>query len=259
MTIGFVRNHAVQVQGERGASDILLSNLRILDTYEQMVKIQPGEREELVINLEAIPGTLKIHSEPAGAKIFVNNQYQGEAKAGIVLKDLKPGTYRVRAQMKGYEVLARNVTVGHGETRSELFGLSRNSGIMEIATAPAGVRVFVDGEDRGVTKAGDTDRVSVPMKVELLEVGEHKIQLTKAGWFAQEFKIEIKLYETTTVQKILKRKFIPDREIRTATEVIVGVYHGKDANDNHVIEPRPGIVRRIPDRDVRVIRALKQR
>jgi hypothetical protein len=39
MTIGWVANHAVQIQGNENASNILLSNLRIVDTYEQMVKI----------------------------------------------------------------------------------------------------------------------------------------------------------------------------------------------------------------------------
>src|SRR5688572_25401691 len=39
LTIGRVNAHAVQVQGEQGASDVRLANLRIQDTFEQMVKI----------------------------------------------------------------------------------------------------------------------------------------------------------------------------------------------------------------------------
>ena len=39
MTIGWVANHAIQIWGHENASNILISNLRIVDTYEQMVKI----------------------------------------------------------------------------------------------------------------------------------------------------------------------------------------------------------------------------
>ncbi|PTN33785.1 right-handed parallel beta-helix repeat-containing protein [Desulfonatronum sp. SC1] len=39
MTIGWVYYHAVQVHGELGASHVTISNLRIVDTKEQMVKV----------------------------------------------------------------------------------------------------------------------------------------------------------------------------------------------------------------------------
>jgi hypothetical protein len=39
MTIGKVSNHAIQIWGNNNSSNTLLSNLRIIDTYEQMVKI----------------------------------------------------------------------------------------------------------------------------------------------------------------------------------------------------------------------------
>jgi hypothetical protein len=39
MTIGWVSNHAIQIHGEDNSSNTLISNLRIVDTYEQMVKI----------------------------------------------------------------------------------------------------------------------------------------------------------------------------------------------------------------------------
>jgi hypothetical protein len=39
MTIGWVANHAIQIHGEDNSSNTLISNLRIVDTNEQMVKI----------------------------------------------------------------------------------------------------------------------------------------------------------------------------------------------------------------------------
>jgi hypothetical protein len=39
MTIGWVSNHAIQIHGNNNSSNTLISNLHIVDTYEQMVKI----------------------------------------------------------------------------------------------------------------------------------------------------------------------------------------------------------------------------
>jgi hypothetical protein len=39
MTIGWVSNHAIQIWGNNNSSNTIISNLRIVDTYQQMVKI----------------------------------------------------------------------------------------------------------------------------------------------------------------------------------------------------------------------------
>jgi len=41
MTIGWVANHAIQIHGNNNSSNTVISNLRIVDTYEQMVKVYP--------------------------------------------------------------------------------------------------------------------------------------------------------------------------------------------------------------------------
>jgi hypothetical protein len=42
MTIGWVANHAIQIQGEQNADRPLISNVRFVDTYEQMLKVSAG-------------------------------------------------------------------------------------------------------------------------------------------------------------------------------------------------------------------------
>jgi len=39
MTIGWVANHAIQIHGNNNSSNCLIQNLRIVDTYEQMIKV----------------------------------------------------------------------------------------------------------------------------------------------------------------------------------------------------------------------------
>jgi hypothetical protein len=39
MTIGWVYNHGIQIQGEEGASHVTVSNVRVADCYEQLIKV----------------------------------------------------------------------------------------------------------------------------------------------------------------------------------------------------------------------------
>jgi len=39
LTLGWVANHAIQIQGNENAHRPLIQNLHILDTYEQMIKV----------------------------------------------------------------------------------------------------------------------------------------------------------------------------------------------------------------------------
>jgi len=39
MTIGWVANHGIQIQGEQGASHVTMSNLRVADCFEQLIKV----------------------------------------------------------------------------------------------------------------------------------------------------------------------------------------------------------------------------
>ena len=45
MTIGWVANHAIQIQGEQNADRPHISNVRFIDTYEQMLKVSAGGSE----------------------------------------------------------------------------------------------------------------------------------------------------------------------------------------------------------------------
>jgi len=45
MTIGWVTNHAIQIQGEQNADRPLILNVRFVDTYEQMLKVSAGGAE----------------------------------------------------------------------------------------------------------------------------------------------------------------------------------------------------------------------
>jgi len=181
--------------------------------YKQAFKIDAGQVLPMSVELTPLPASLTIVSTPEKAKIYIDDQLRGEAP--ITIQGIEPGTYRIRAKLRGYAESERDVDVAQSQMETEEFILQRNSGILEVVTEPTGVRVYVDGVDYGETENVESDLVSKPLRVDLLEVGPHILQLTRNGYFATKMDVEIERDETLTRHLKLKRRFIPDIEIQT--------------------------------------------
>jgi hypothetical protein len=227
--------------------------------FSENLKLAAGQEAQITAELDPIPASLRIVTIPVGARIYVNNQFQGESP--VSLDDLSPGEYRIRGELPGYEPTARTVRLDNGASPTEELRLTSISGTLEIVTQPAGVKVFIDGEERGTTTfdPGETDNVSSPLKIDLIPAGEREVTLVAEKYFPVTFNVTINQGETTILQPTkLQRKFIPDLEVRTRREVYTGVYLGTLANGDVGIEIRPGIIKRIPKHEIVSQRPLKQ-
>lgn len=225
--------------------------------YQQELRITAGEQETLNAVLTPIPASLQIVTIPAGARIYINNQYRGESP--ITLNDVSPGEYRLRAEMEGYDLMARNVTLQAAANQTEEFRLEINSGNLQVTTEPAGVSVFVDGRERGTTTAKDqeTDMISEPLTIPLITPGEREVRLSRSGYFTETLQVNIEKDQTASIHQALRRRFIPDYEIRTSKDVFRGVLLERDADGNVRLETRPGIIRTIPRGDIRSVAPLR--
>jgi len=225
--------------------------------YRQALNLAAGETAELTAVLDPVPARLTLVSLPPAARAYLDDQFRG--RTPLTIEALAPGAYRVRIEQEGYEPAARTVQLGRAENAVEEFRLERNSGLFELTTEPAGVRVFLDGRDIGVTTAreGQTDRVSEPLRLDLLSEGEHTLQLSKKGYFSRERTVEITRSETVTVHETLKKRFIPDVEVRTDTDVYRGVLIEVDPEGNVKLEIRPGIFRTVPAAEIRSRKPLR--
>jgi len=224
-----------------------------LDGYEtdrRTLRLAAGQEVKLDVVLKPLPAQLGIVSIPPGARIYVENQFRGEAP--ITLDGLQPGSYRIRAELPAHEVVARTVELRRAAKMVEEFRLQANCGKLELTTEPAGVKVFVDGKEAGVaaSDAGKTDRLSEPLEVDLLSVGAHQVRLAKKGFFDKVFTVNIERDKTSICHQKLKRRFIPDCEVHTAGDVHRGVLLGVDPAGNVRLEIKPGIVKTIAAADI---------
>jgi hypothetical protein len=229
--------------------------------HRSQIVLKAGDVVDVPAQLKAIPAALTIHSIPDQARIYVNNQYKGDAP--LVLTNLPPGEYRLRAEKRGYEADARNVTLKPEDQLTEEFRLQRNSGGLVIVTEPAGVKVFVDDDDAGTTEPSTANpQVSDPLRISFIGKGEHWLKLVKSGYAHTPVKITIDSDNLVTRTERMKRLFIPDTIIRTgatAEESYTGVLVRKHPNGSVELELRPGIIKTFEASQIRSIGPISEK
>ena len=226
--------------------------------YNENLVLSAGETQQITAPLKAVPSDLSIVSIPPQARIYVNNQFRGTAP--VELKDIEAGTYRIRAEMIAHDIMTRNVVVGLAQNLVEEFRLKPNAGSLEITTEPTGVTVLLNGKDIGTTatKTNSTDRMSESLSLNLLPSGTQELMLTKVGFFEQKTEIKVVRDQTITRHFKLKRRFIPNYEIKTATEVYRGILIEVDAQKNMKMETHPGIFKTIPRKEIKSFHPLRE-
>jgi len=194
--------------------EVLLAGYRL---FTEKVSVSAQETREVAAVLQAIPTTLRIVSIPTGARIYVNNQFRGQAP--IEITDLPPGEHRLRAELTGHEPSARTVNLAAQSNLVEEFRLQRNSGKIVIVSEPPGVRVFINGEDKGETRSAAGGGVmSEPFEVDLLPPGTYEVKLTRPGYAHTPRKVTLAANAVVDLHEKLVRRFVPDTRIRMKLE-----------------------------------------
>lgn len=232
------------------------------DGYEPITReltLTPGQDEALSLMLTALPAELTVLTEPAGARIFIDDNYSGTSP--FTRTDMRPATYQIRAQHEGYRTITRPVKLERGGSITSELRLPLDSGALEITTQPAAVRVFVNGKERGETPAPDdrTDRISLPLSIMRLPNEPHQVRLVKLGYYEQDFEITIANNATITIHKEMARRFIPDFEIVTADAVVKGMFVERLPDGSVRIEVSPGIFETIGAAKIRQQRPIRLR
>ena len=231
-----------------------------LDGFADVVRdlaINPGDVQTLPVVLEALPGTLHLVSVPEGARFYVNDEARG--KGPLTIAGLKPGDYRVRAELEGYGTVSETVRLENGASARKEFRLSNVMGQLEVRTSPVGAEIVFDGRRVGSTRSGDpkaelSDYFAVPSALE----GEHTLIVRMDGY--KEERLHPKIQNSKTVQRTvrLKRVFVPDVEIVTARGTYRGVYVS-GTPETVVIEVKLGITQSFPKSEIRKVNFIKKK
>jgi len=218
--------------------------------------MRAGDQQTLSVVMQAKPGTLHLVSVPQGARFYLNGEAQGVAP--LVIPNLKPGDYSVRAEKEGYGTVTRTVKIGNGVSAREEFRLSNVMGRLEIRTDPAGAQLVFDGHLLGSTKAqSDEAGFSNVFPIENILEGEHVLVIRKEGYAEATRHPKIVNSKTAVANVRLQRVFIPDVEIVTSRGSTVGVLVS-NTPESVTVEVSLGINRSFPRSEIRKINFLKK-
>lgn len=224
--------------------------------FEETLTLQAGEIREINVDLRPEPSSLRITTTPTGARILLNDQYRGRAPVDIA--PLAAGSYTLRAELPAHDPAQRTIRLGLGQNRVEDVSLTPNAGRLEITTEPAGAKVLLNAMPVGHTEpaADGTDKLSALFVLPLVPVGVHELTLTKPGYYASSQEITVTRNETLTGHYVLTRRFIPNCQVQTKTEVYRGVLIERNPTTLK-LELRPGIFKTLRLDDVTSITPLR--
>jgi len=214
-------------------------------SVQHEISIQAGENQKISSILKPLPGKLTVLSEPAKARIYLNNQFKTESPLNAT--NIPSGQYVIRAELKGYDSQTQTNEVTFGGETSVEFRLVKSSGTMLISTMPSDINVYLDGEFRGTTKARGRDQTSDQLQIDFIPQGRHQLQFTKKGYLDIQRTLDVMPKQTVIIHEKLTLRpvpFVPNIIIRTGDkpeQTFRGIIRDTFANGDINMEIEPGI------------------
>ena len=151
-----------RVDLEAGSHDVRVEK-KGLQTFELEVHVVPGRTLEIEARLAAVPPRLSVTADVAGAQVFLDRKFVGEAP--LVIPEVSPGPHRLNVSAEGYEGYAKEITIGPGKNEiqvrfkevrlDESLAVKHKHGIGscqgQLRATPQGLRYETDHEKDGFT------------------------------------------------------------------------------------------------------------
>lgn len=201
--------------------------------WTDIVFVKAGEKRTMdPVVLEPLGGVLTIGSEPAGATVNIDDQFQGLTPLTV---DVEPNQeHSVEVLLVGYKRGLRSINVSSGQNLNLDFSLEQATGSLTVTTEPDDAEVWIDGELIG--HSNDTF---------VLHAIGHSVELKKEGYagYSSDLAIQPGLKQSVRVRLLTLEEARMEalRQVRTTT----------DGQDILLFEPSPiqmGASRRQPGR-----------
>ena len=162
-------------------------------TVKKTVRIKPGQKIDVRLELPRALGSVYIETEPAGAAIYVSGNKQNK-NAPLTVPDLPPGNIEVQAELPGYITERETVTIIAGEMTPVTLKLHAKTGKIAITSHPDNAKWFLDGKYMG----------NAPDQKDGLEPGKYHLTVEKLGYSDWNRDVNVIAGETKEVEAKLK-------------------------------------------------------
>jgi outer membrane receptor protein involved in Fe transport len=164
---------------------------RVPEAYRYYARSLDGEPDPAVVarlnaalaRLAQRVGLLHIVTDPPGARLYVDRRDLGERGAAPETIALLAGSYRVLAELEGYELAeSEPVALKIGEERTVSLQLTRIVGTVRVS-GPAGASVFLDAESSADQCRAPCDLPAAP--------GQHTLIVARPGFRAARVPVSV--------------------------------------------------------------------
>ncbi len=249
----------ILIEGEvKGTTPALVTDLplgeyqveiRAAGLSPRMVNVALADRKPVRAHVTHAP-RVAVNSYPPGAEIIVDGELAGTAP--LVLSDLPEGSRQITARLAQYDSQEKTIVIVPGLNDAVEFNLEKNSGTLVLDTEPAFVQVFIDGTLFATTQPKEgADSISQPLRIALKAGVDHQVQLVREGFSAASMVLVTEIDQVTTRHEVLKRIFVRDTQITTASEVIKCRIEYKLPNGDIYYERYPGVFNTAKAADIR--------
>jgi hypothetical protein len=134
-------------------------------------------------------GRISVHSNPQGAKVYLDNSYQGVTP--LNLKNITLDQHSIKLVLSGYEEWNDSISVSpsHTATVSADLIARQSYGTISVRSNPQGAKVYLDNSYKGVT----------PLNLKNITLDQHSIKLVLSGYEEWNDSISVSPSHTTTV------------------------------------------------------------
>jgi hypothetical protein len=170
------------IELEEGRQEIRITAQGFLPQIRQIESPGLGIRQTIEVTLK--PGetgitkpiappegsvALTLTSQPAGARILLNGEFQGNTPATL---NVLPGTeHQLALSMNGFATASKSVNITKGETQNISVALEPEYGVVFITCQPADAALAVDGKAMGLA----TRRLRLTTR-------PHRLRISKSGY-----------------------------------------------------------------------------
>ena len=166
--------------GQTGNDGVVGKNLSF-GTYEYKVmsnsfftstgRVKLYDSEKVHVENVNLKGNLSEFNvlAPTGANIYIDNEFKGK---GSWKGSLPNGSYILECRQEGFRTSTQQITVEPGATKDYVINLTPITGIISVASNPAGATVLIDGVESGTT----------PCNIKNVLTGTRKLTVTKQGY-----------------------------------------------------------------------------
>ena len=150
-----------------------------------------------VVAMVQADGRVELVTDPPGAAVSVNGEFQGSAPLTLRLRPGSP--HAIAMSMPGYETVTRELSVAADSGRRLDVSLVGQYGVIDVASVPAAAEIYVDGELAG-TAPRQLNLLAVPHELEIRLEGHapQSTTVTPRTGFPQRWDVTLVAQDTVT-------------------------------------------------------------